>query len=438
LEEWNKVLDLLKENIGEGAFKAWFEDILFTGIQEGIIYLEISDEFRLSWVLEHYLKSIKECVKEVYGKELEIRFLVKKKLKEEKEEDVVFIKKEEEFKTNLIDRYTFDSFVVGKCNEFAYSASLAVSKAPGRAYNPLFLYGGVGLGKTHLMNAIGNFIMDTYSNLRILYIPTEVFLNEMIQAIQNNRMMDFKNKYRSLDVLLIDDIHFLSNKESLQEEFFHTFNTLYNEKKQIVITSDRPPKELVALQERIVSRFMWGLIVDLKPPDFETRLAILRKKSEDDGIVLSDELLNFLATNIKSNIRALEGAVIKLLYWSSITKNEITLDVAREVLKDIITPMKCELTPDDIIKAVCNFFNISISDIIGKSRMKNVVLPRQITIYLMRNLTSLSLKEIGNLFGKDHTTIIHSIEKIQDLKKDRKVKDIIDRITSELEGGKNV
>ncbi len=437
MEEWNKVLDLIKENVGEGAFKAWFEDIVFISFEDNTVYLEISDEFRLSWVLEHYSKILTETISGVFGKDCDLKFLVKKKVEEDKN-DIIYVKKEENFQTNLIDRYTFDSFVVGKCNEFAYSASLAVSRAPGRTYNPLFLYGGVGLGKTHLMNAIGNFIHNTFSNLKILYIPTEVFLNEMIQALQNNRMMDFKNKFRNLDVLLIDDIHFLSNKESLQEEFFHTFNTLYNEKKQIVITSDRPPRELVSLQERIVSRFMWGLIVDLQPPDFETRLAILRKKSEEDGIQLSEELLSFLATNIRSNIRALEGAIIKLLYWSSITKNEITLDVAREVLKDIIIPMKSELTADDIIKTVCNFFNVSISDIIGKSRMKNVVLPRQISIYLMRNLTRLSLKEIGKLFMKDHTTIIHSIEKVQDLKKDKKIKEIIDRITSELEGGKSV
>lgn len=436
MDMWNKVLEIIKENVGEGAFKAWFEDISFISFEDGIIYLEISDEFRLNWVLEHYSFILKETVKKIFGSEPEIKFLVKKKLEEEK--DVIYVKREESFKSNLIDRYTFDSFVVGKCNEFAYSAALAVSKAPGRTYNPLFLYGGVGLGKTHLMNAIGNMIKETFSNLKILYIATEVFLNEMIQALQNNRMMEFKNKFRNLDILLIDDIHFLSNKESLQEEFFHTFNTLYNEKKQIVITSDRPPKELVSLQERIVSRLMWGLIVDLQPPDFETRLAILRKKSEEDEIQLNDELLNFLATNIRSNIRALEGAVIKLLYWSSITKNEITLDVAREVLKDIITPIKSELTADDIIKTVCNFFNVSISDIIGKSRMKNVVLPRQISIYLMRNLTNLSLKEIGKLFMKDHTTIIHSIEKVQDLKKDKKIKEIIDRITYELEGGKVV
>lgn len=437
MESWNKVLDIIKENIGEGAFKAWFEDISFVSLQENTIFLEITDEFRLSWVLEHYSKILKDVILDVFGKEFEIKFLVKKKVEEDKN-GVIYIKREESIQSNLIDRYTFDSFVVGKCNEFAYSAALAVSKSPGRTYNPLFLYGGVGLGKTHLMNAIGNFVKDTFSNLKILYIPTEVFLNEMIQALQNNRMMDFKNKFRNLDILLIDDIHFLSNKESLQEEFFHTFNTLYNEKKQIVITSDRPPRELVALQERIISRFMWGLIVDLQPPDFETRLAILRKKSEEDGIQLNEELLNFLATNIKSNIRSLEGAIIKLLYWSSITKNDITLDVAREVLKDIIIPMKSELTADDIIKTVCNFFNVSISDIIGKSRMKNVVLPRQISIYLMRNLTRLSLKEIGKLFMKDHTTIIHSIEKVQDLKKDKKMKELIERITSELEGGKNV
>ncbi len=437
--DWDKVVNYLQENLPEGVYNAWFRDIELGEVNDDVVYIKFRDRFKLDWVESRYLNLLRDALKSVDGKNYIIRLVAPAEPEELKPPSFNYPEEpvqKEIFQSNLNERYTFENFVVGKSNQFAYSASLGVAKSPGNSYNPLFIYGSVGLGKTHLLHSIGNHIQNFYGNLRILYINTEHFLNEMIQALQNNTMMEFKQKYRSVDVLLIDDIQFLSNKESLQEEFFHTFNELYHKKKQIVITSDRPPKELLALQERIRSRFFWGLIVDIQPPDFETRLAILRKKAEEDGLQIEDDILYYIASNIKNSIRELEGALIKLLYWSSLTKKEITLGYAREVLKDIVTERKRTVSAEEIQREVCNVFNLTIADLKSKSRSKNIVLPRQIAIYLVRKLTDLSLNEIGQSFGnRDHSTIIHAIEKIEkQRKKDKQLKEIIERITSGFEG----
>jgi chromosomal replication initiator protein len=309
-------------------------------------------------------------------------------------------------------KYTFKNFVVGASNQFAHAACLAVAEAPAQAYNPLFLYGGVGLGKTHLLNAIGNHIAET-SDLRIAYVTTEQFTNEVINSIRYDKMMDLRKRFRNIDMLLIDDVQFLAGKERTQEEFFHTFNTLYEAHKQIVLSSDRSPKEIANTEERLQSRFGWGLIADLQPPDVETRIAILRKKSDDEGIALPEEVIQFLAANMKSNIRELEGSLVRLGAYASLTGQPIALDMARNVLRDLIGEKKKIVAMDDIEEAVASRFHVKISEMKSRRRSKTLVHPRQIAMYLCRELTDASFPEIGRHFGgKDHTTIIHACKQI--------------------------
>lgn len=384
------------------------------------------------------MENLHSAIKKVTDKSYRIHFVVTEKEKEKKEtEKKTEGRMQEKEETYLHDRYTFDSFVVGDNNRFAYAASVAVANAPGREYNPLFIYGGVGLGKTHLLQAIGNKVFSQYPNLHVLYTQAEEFLNEMIQAIQEYTTVDFKKKYRGIDLLLIDDIHFLSGKERLQEEFFHTFNALFEAKKQIVVSSDRPPKQIPDLEERLISRFNWGLTVDLQPPDFETRLAILRSKTEADNIQIDDQILTYIASRINTNIRELEGALIKLLAHSSIYKVDLDIDTAKEVLSDLILKKDSKTPPDRIIKEVSRYYNVPIKEIKGKGRTKNVVNARQVSIYLIREYTDLSLKEIGTIIGdRDHSTIIYSYNKMEELlKKDNGLKEDIMKITREFKGG---
>ena len=318
---------------------------------------------------------------------------------------------------NLNPRYTFDTFVVGQNNNIAHAASLAVAENPGGLYNPLFIYGGVGLGKTHLMQSIAHFVLQENPGAKIRYVTSEVFTNDLIDAIRsknNYTTTEFRNKYRNNDVLLIDDIQFIIGKESTQEEFFHTFNTLYEAKKQIIISSDKPPKDFEMLEERLRSRFEWGLTVDIKPPDYETRMAILRKKEELDGINIDNEVLQYIASNIKSNIRELEGSLNKVVAMSKLDNREINVEMAQDVLKDIIDPgAKPEITPQFIIQAVAEHFNIPELDLVGQKRNKEIVYPRQVAMYLCREMTNAPLQQIGQcLGGRDHTTIIHGMEKI--------------------------
>ncbi|WP_340598356.1 chromosomal replication initiator protein DnaA, partial [Priestia megaterium] len=323
-----------------------------------------------------------------------------------------------EFPQSMLNsKYTFDTFVIGSGNRFAHAASLAVAEAPAKAYNPLFIYGGVGLGKTHLMHAIGHYVLDHNPAAKVVYLSSEKFTNEFINSIRDNKAVEFRNKYRNVDVLLIDDIQFLAGKEQTQEEFFHTFNTLHEESKQIVISSDRPPKEIPTLEDRLRSRFEWGLITDITPPDLETRIAILRKKAKADGLVIPNEVMLYIANQIDSNIRELEGALIRVVAYSSLINKDINADLAAEALKDIIPSSKPRvITIQDIQQIVGQEFNIKLDDFKAKKRTKSVAFPRQIAMYLSRELTDFSLPKIGEEFGgRDHTTVIHAHEKISKL-----------------------
>src|SRR5690606_1485642 len=320
------------------------------------------------------------------------------------------------FGSPLNDRYTFDRFVVGANNQLSNAACRAVAEAPARMYNPLFIYGGVGLGKTHLMHAIGHVLLAKDAAKRVAYRSSERFTNDLIASIQEGRMADFRRRYRDIDLLLIDDVHFLGEKERTQEEFFHTFNALHDAQRQIVMTSDRPPKDIAGLEERLVSRFEWGLVTDIKPPDLETRIAILRKKAEDDSISLADEVLDFIAKNCRSNVRELEGAVIKLLAYSSLTRREVTLELAREALGGVLREGPAvELTADLIRKRVAQEWGVSVDGLMSKKRTKELTVPRQVAMYLIRELLDLSLVEIGALFGgRDHSTVIHAVNKVEE------------------------
>ena len=339
---------------------------------------------------------------------------------------------------NLNPRYTFDTFVVGANNNLAHAASLAVAESPGEIYNPLFIYGGVGLGKTHLMHSIGHFILKNNPKAKILYVTSEKFTNELIDAIRNKNNIsttEFREKYRNNDVLLIDDIQFIIGKESTQEEFFHTFNALYEAKKQIIISSDKPPKEIETLEERLRSRFEWGLTVDIQSPDYETRMAILRKKEELEGYNIDNEVIKYIATHVKSNIRELEGALTKIVALSKLNKREITTDLAEEALKDLISPGGArEITPELIIQVVSEHFGITPADISSKKRNKEIVYPRQIAMYLCRTMTSTPLQGIGKCLGdRDHTTIIHGAEKITaDMEKNESLRNTLEILKKKL------
>jgi len=433
--DWEKIKKELQKEINESAFKAWFANMELEETSGDDVYFNIPNTFTQHWITEHFMNDLNSSIKEVTGKLYNVHFLVNRKAnietnkqEEETEEEQILQK------PLLYDKYTFENFVVGENSKFAHAAAMAVSNAPGREYNPLFIYGGVGLGKTHLLQATGNRVYSQYPNLRILYTQTEEFLNEMIKSIQEYSTIQFKQKYREIDLLLIDDVHFLSGKERLQEEFFHTFNALFEAKKQIVITSDRPPKEISGLEERVISRFHWGLMVDLQPPDFETRLAILRSKIQSDNIQISNSVINYIAANIKSNIRELEGCLIKLLAHSSIYKTDINVELATKILNDFIKEKERRITLERIIKTVSEFYNINVEEIKGNKRSKSVALSRQIAIYLARKLTNLSLKEIGNNFSKrDHSTILHSFNKIENLiRKNKRIKGDISTIKSKL------
>jgi chromosomal replication initiator protein len=341
----------------------------------------------------------------------------------------------DEMSSTLNPKYTFNSFVIGNSNRFAHAASLAVAEAPAKAYNPLFIYGGVGLGKTHLMHAIGHYILQNNPKSKVVYVSSEKFTNELINSIKDDKNVDFRNKYRNVDVLLIDDIQFIAGKERTQEEFFHTFNALYEADKQIILSSDRPPKEIPTLEDRLRSRFEWGLIADIQAPDFETRIAILKKKADVENLNIPNEVMVYIATKIKSNIRELEGALIRIVAYSSLTNKEISVDLAAEALKDIISnEQNKQVTIDLIQDIVANYFNLKVDELKSSRRTRNIAFPRQIAMYLSRKLTDMSLPKIGEEFGgRDHTTVIHAYEKIStNLKKDESLKNVINDLTKKI------
>ena len=436
-ELWNKILETIKEELSPQAYNSWFSQTKVVKFGENELIISAPGDFCKDWLEKHYTGFIKNILKRTLNSDdnLKIEFRTADQKFSAPARSTPHpknnIKKTEPFlkdnKLVLTPKYTFDSFVVGDGNRFAHAACLAVAQSPSKSYNPLFVYGGVGLGKTHLIQAIGRYITQQNGKTKVLYISSEKFTNEMIDSIRDDRTVAFRDKYRSVDVLLIDDIQFLAGKERTQEEFFHTFNTLYDSNKQIVITSDRPPKDIPTLENRLISRFEWGLITDIQPPDFETRIAILRKKAQAENLNVPAEAIDFIAEKIPSNIRQLEGALTKLVAFSTFTKKELSVSLAQDILKDIIPLENKKISIGQIQKAVTDYYTIKVNSLLSKKRTKDVVLARQVAIYLSRELTDLSLTSIGEAFGRrDHTTIIHSYTKIKNkIEKDKSFKGII-------------
>lgn len=423
---WDQTLKQLEKKVSKPSFETWLKSTKAHSLKKNHLTITAPNEFARDWLESHYSELTSETLYQVTGEELEVRFIIPQSQSEEDFEYSPPNKKKamhdepNHFTQSMLNpKYTFDTFVIGSGNRFAHAASLAVAEAPAKAYNPLFIYGGVGLGKTHLMHAIGHYVIEHNPNAKVVYLSSEKFTNEFINSIRDNKAVDFRNKYRNVDVLLIDDIQFLAGKEQTQEEFFHTFNALHEESKQIVISSDRPPKEIPTLEDRLRSRFEWGLITDITPPDLETRIAILRKKARAEGLDIPNEAMLYIANQIDSNIRELEGALIRVVAYSSLINKDINADLAAEALKDIIPNSKPKtIYIHDIQKVVGQVFQIKLEDFKAKKRTKSVAFPRQVAMYLSRELTDSSLPKIGEEFGgRDHTTVIHAHEKISRLVK---------------------
>ena len=446
IEKWDEILLNIKEehDITDVSYKTWLLPLKPYSVDKDILTILVPDDLFLNYVKKKYEFLLKFTIEEVTGFQCEIRFILKDSVREETTEkklinnNATAVSQLAIQNANLNPRYTFDTFVVGKNNNLAHAASLAVAESPGEIYNPLFIYGGVGLGKTHLMHSVAHFVLKNNPNAKILYVTSEKFTNELIDAIRNKNNVsttEFREKYRNNDVLLIDDIQFIIGKESTQEEFFHTFNALYEAKKQIIISSDRPPREIETLEDRLRSRFEWGLTVDIQPPDYETRMAILRKKEELEGYNIDNEVIKYIASNVKSNIRELEGALTKIVALSKLNNREINIELAEEALKDLISPNAArEITPQLIINVVSEHFGINSLDIIGQKRSKELVFPRQIVMYLCGEMTTESLQNIGKaLGGRDHTTIIHGTKKIAtEIKNDENLKNTIDILKKKI------
>ncbi|OGP18873.1 MAG: chromosomal replication initiation protein DnaA [Deltaproteobacteria bacterium GWA2_57_13] len=435
-EFWEGALKELKERIGRQNFDTWIKPIRAREPTRGEFLLEVPNKFFRDWVAEHFLTEIRETLAFVSRQTVKVTLSVNQELQPQPEVE----KREDKERArpkrfnNLMPKYNFENFVVGASNQFAHAASLAVANQPGEHYNPLFIYGGVGLGKTHLINAIGNRIMQRRPALKILYITSEAFMNELIGSLRRDKMDEFKSRFRTMDALILDDVQFLAGKERTQEEFFHTFNSLYESHKQIVITSDKFPKEIPDLEDRLRNRFEWGLIADIQPPDMETRVAILEKKAEAEGIHLPHEVAIFLASHIYSNVRELEGSLTRLGAFASLTKAPITVDLAKEALHNILGQNQREVTIESIQKTTSDYFSIKIGDLKAKRRTRNVVLPRQVAMYLCRKHTSTSFPAIGERFGgRDHSTVIHASKSIEKrIKEDPTMQATIEKLEKTL------
>ncbi|MFH1846108.1 MAG: chromosomal replication initiator protein DnaA [Candidatus Omnitrophota bacterium] len=464
---WQKSLSIIKTHINEQVFTAWFLCISPASMDEDSITLGVPNKFFENWIREKHMALILSSVKESAGKPLKVKFkiveipqaLSPQNFLEQPDSSHISTMKEKEGavgwlksvfsstrqvpesryqEIGLNPQYTFDNFVIGQSNRFAHAASLAVCENLSKVYNPLFLYGGVGLGKTHLMHAIGHESLKKYPRAKILYISSEEFTNQLIHAIRTRTTQKFRSMYRNVDVLLIDDIQFIAGKDSTQEEFFHTFNSLHDSHKQIVLCSDRSPQKINGLEERLVSRFAWGLIADIQLPDFETRMAILEKKSENAAVKVTNEVLCFLAEHIKTNIREMEGALIRVVAYSKLTGQAMSPGLAREVLGEMISAEKKRITISNIQKTVADFHGINESDMKTKKRTRALAYPRQIAMYLARDLTPHSLPDIGTFFGgRDHTTVLHACDKIEtEMKNKKETLAVVKNLTSLLKNGK--
>lgn len=440
-ELWDGALKYLRERLGKQNFETWIKPLRLHQRSKSEISLEVPNKFFRDWLTEHFLNHIEESVSSLSHQPIKVLLQINHQLQRR----TVTEKKEERERTrtqrfnNLIPKYTFDNFVVGNSNQFAHAASVAVANQPGDHYNPLFIYGGVGLGKTHLVNAIGHKSADRRPSLKVFYLSSESFMNELIGSLRRDRMDEFKTKFRNIDVLILDDVQFIAGKERTQEEFFHTFNSLYESHKQIVITSDKFPKEIPGLEDRLRNRFEWGLIADIQPPDMETRVAILQKKAESEGVQLPHEVAIFLASHIDSNVRELEGSLTRLGAFASLTKTPITVDLVNEVLQNTLKGSHKEITVEGIQKTICEYYNIKIGDLKAKRRTKNIALPRQVAMYLCRKYTATSFPAIGYKFGgRDHSTVIHASKSIERrLKEDPYMQTTIDKLERNLNVKKN-
>ncbi len=441
-ENWDLIKETLKTeyDLSEISYNTWVKPLRFHSVDHDVVTIMIpSDQAHaLKYISSKYKSYFQVTVSEMFNHTYDIEFILEKDVDDEMMSEPGNVYNINYENANLNSKYRFDTFVVGGNNKFAHSASLAVAESPGVAYNPLYLYGGAGLGKTHLMHSIGHFILEHNPDMKVLYVTSEQFTNEVIESIRSgnaSKMTKLREKYRTVDVLLIDDVQFIIGKESTQEEFFHTFNVLHSAGKQIILSSDKPPKEMETLEERFRSRFEWGLIADIQPPDYETRMAILKKNAENYNKEINEEIFQYIATNIKSNIRELEGAFNKVIAYSKLNKVEINLSSVQEALKDIISPNeKKQITSGLIVEVVAEHFGITPEDIMSKRRNTEYVLPRQICMYLCRKYTDDSLQSIGKAVGKkDHTTVIHGIEKItEDIEKNDELKGKIDIIIKKL------
>ncbi len=427
---WNQILERIETKVNRHCFNTWFKPTLFFGQQGHTVTVAVPNALFKDWLAKHYSGIIAEAISDLSLGEVGVEFLADPagevaggaipapEPSGDGAPDTGEVRLAPAAGPGLNPRYIFETFVVGPSNQFAEAASRAVAEAPSRSYNPLFIYGGVGLGKTHLMHAIGHYVLKHNPDLKLTYISTERFMNEMINAVRYDRIIDFRERYRTVDVLLVDDIQFLAGKEGTQTEFFHTFNALYDFQKQIVVSSDCPPAEIPQLEERLRSRFEWGLIADIQPPDLETKVAILKKKAEAEAIPLPDNVAIYIASKIKSNIRELEGSLIRLIAYASLTGSEISLALAQDVLKNILDHDERAVTIEIVQKHVADFYQLKLADLKSRNNSKSVAMPRQIAMYLCKNLTQASLPEIGRSFGgKHHSTVIHSIRKIDLLRK---------------------
>ena len=444
-EIWDKVLEIAQERISNTSYQTSIKDTQLYSLKNDEAIILVSLPFNASWLNQRYSEIMQAIIYDVIGYEVKPHFISEDELASYNNVNTQEVQEPQVQHSSIDDKTwgkeqfnmhnTFDTFVIGPGNRFPHAASLAVAEAPAEAYNPLFIYGGVGLGKTHLMHAIGHHVLSNKPNAKVIYTSSEKFTNEFIKSIRDNETEAFREKYRKIDVLLIDDIQFIQNKEQTQEEFFHTFNELHQNNKQIVISSDRPPKEIAKLEDRLRSRFEWGLIVDITPPDYETRMAILQKKIEEENLDIPPEALNYIANQIQSNIRELEGALTRLLAYSKLQGKPITTELTAEALKDIIqSPKSKKITIQDIQKIVGQYYSVRIEDFSAKKRTKSIAYPRQIAMYLSRELTDFSLPKIGEEFGgRDHTTVIHAHEKIaNDIKSDPTFKQEVENLEKEI------
>jgi chromosomal replication initiator protein len=444
---WKNCLTHIKENVTLMTYNTWFLPIRPISIKDNNLKVQLPNQFFWEWIDEHFSTIVKKTVHDVLGETAKLSYIIADE-QEQKEEYVkqnsiiegnrikVIETKRPEHETNLNPRYKFENFIKGEGNQLARAAAGAISDNPGgTSFNPFFIYGGVGLGKTHLIQSIGNSILEKFPEKKVIYLSSDSFTVEFVEAIQSNKVNDFSGFYRSMDVLIIDDIQFLMGKEKTQDLFFHIFNTLHQSRKQIILSSDKPPKDLKGLDDRLVSRFQWGLSADIQPPELEMRIAILKNKAEEYGMLVSTEILEFIAGSITSNIRELEGCLIKLLANASLNSKEITLELTKKTVKEIATDRKINITIDDISKAVCHYLNIAENKIREKTRKKEIVLARQLAMYFSKELTKSSLKTIGLHFGgRDHSTVIHSYNSIEQMRNnDLSMKELIDSIRNKIE-----